>query len=158
MKLRNRLLTSGTDQRLIDGVRADLQEVPAMRLGGREFTPATLEAFLQARLDAYNAIAAAKAAWEQTIDAYGVLDDETSLVVRNLKSFILSYFGEDSPRLADFGFVPPRRFEMSAEQKSAAVAKRAATRAARGTRGRKQKLAITGATEATAAKPEPAKG
>jgi hypothetical protein len=54
-------------------------------------------------------------------------------------------FGNQPDVLADFGLPPEKaRTPLTVEQKAAAAAKRAATRVARGTTGRKAKLAVKG--------------
>jgi hypothetical protein len=144
MKLRNRLVRASADQQAIDGIRKDLPAVPALYLGGRTFTPAGLEAFFQARIDAAAAILAARAAWVDAAAKYEAMLPDTELVRRSLQAFVEGFFGPASPRLADFGFVPRKKTVLTDAQKAQAVAKRAATRKRRGTMGRKAKLAIKG--------------
>ena len=146
MNPRNRTTTLGLDQQVLEGIQRDLQTMPTLYLGGETFTPATLEARIQARVDAANAILAAKAAWLATVTTYEALDKQTSLLVHDLKQLVLAAFGQDSPKVADFGFTAPKRTPLTEAQKEAAVAKRKATRLARKTLGPKAKLAITGAT------------
>jgi hypothetical protein len=152
LKARNRTTTQGTDQQAIDGIRKDLQGTAVLPLGGRQFTPITLENFIQDRVDAANAILVAKAAWQSAILTYEALCDDTDLVLGDLKGFVIGAFGRDSPKLADFGYTPPKKAALTEDQKAVAVAKRAATRKARGTMGPKAKLKISGATSEPAAK------
>ena len=146
MKIRNRTVTQGQDQQVLEGIQKDLQTMAVIYLGGETFTPATLEARIQARVDAANAILAAKAAWLDTVKKYDALDQQTSLIVHDLKLLVMGAVGRDSPKLADFGFTAPKVPTMTEEQKKVAVAKRLATRKARNTMGPKAKLAVTGAT------------
>jgi hypothetical protein len=146
LRARNRTTTRGSDQQVLDGVHKDLQSVAVMYFASKTFTPATLEDYIQARIDAATTIVVAKAAWQKAILDYEGLDGETEIVLRDLKRFVIGMFGDDSPKLADFGYTPPKQVVWTEEKKATAVAKRAATRAARHTRGAKAKLAITGAT------------
>ncbi len=130
---------------MIEGIRKDLQTVAVLYLGTRTFTPAMLEDFVQARIAAASAILVAKAAWLQSISDYERIDADTSVVIRDLKRFVVSSFGDNSPKLADFGFVGTPPVPWPEEKKKAAVARRAATRKARNTMGPKQRLAITAA-------------
>ena len=60
-------------------------------------------------------------------------------------SFVRGTFGESPEVLADFGLLPKKvRKPLTVEQLAAAKAKRAATRKARGTTSKKQKLAVKG--------------
>lgn len=143
MKTRNRTVTQGQDQQVIAGVRKDLQGMPVLYLGGRTFTPATLEDYVQLRIAAATSVLVAKAAWLKAIGDYERIDADASVVIRDLKRFIVSSFGDDSAKLADFGFGWSLPVPWTEAKKKAAVAKRAATRLARNTLGHKAKLGVT---------------
>lgn len=155
---RNRLEQQGVDQQLLQGVRNVMHAMPMVYLGGEFLTILDLEARLQTRIDAATRILAAKAAWEQAVQDYEDVDQQTRVMVRDLRSTIIGAFGEDSSKLAEFGFAPPRRPQWTPQMTTAAVAKRAATRLARGTRGPKAKLAVKGVVQAaidSPAEPKP---
>jgi hypothetical protein len=141
---RNRTAVIATDQQAIEGVKKDLQGMPTLYLARTVFTPASLEQRIQARVDAANAVIVAKAAWLKAVADYDALDSGTSLILRDLKRLVVGAFGDDSPKLADFGFTPRKVTTLTEQQKAEAVAKRAATRRARGTLGPKAKLSIKG--------------
>lgn len=153
MVVRNRAMTLGADVQIIKGIEKDLQAMPALYLAQQSFTPQTLAARIQQRVDAANAILAAKAAWLHAIDACHALDASTDEIVHDLKNLVVSAFGPTSPELADFGFAQRRRPVLTEAQKAAAVLKRAATRKARGTMGPKARLVLAAAKGATDAKP-----
>jgi hypothetical protein len=155
-KIRNRPDRIAADVQLIDGIKAKLASDPYIRAGGREFSPAALVQFVQRRIDAANAIAVAKAAWLEAIRQYEEIDDETSDVVQGVRSHAIGTFGKNAPELAAFGITPPKTPAMSAEKMVEAVAKRAATRAARGTKGPKAKLKIKGVVPTPAPEVPPA--
>lgn len=147
MRIRNRTTKQGADQQVLHGVRTHLANIPALYLAGKIFTPAALEARIQQRIAAAGAILAAKAAWQQAVRDYTESDKEGDLVIRDLEHTTIAIFGEDSPKLADFGFSAQRRAVWTEEMHVAAVAKRKATREARHTTGPKAKLAIKGTVE-----------
>jgi hypothetical protein len=153
MNSRNRTLTQGQDQQVLEGVKKDLQDIASLYLGGRPFTPATLEACIQARIDAASEIAAAKAQWEAACRAYDALDADTYVVIRDLKQFVIGAFGDESAKLADFGFTARKPVVWTEAMKAKAAVKRAATRKARGTLGPKAKLAIKGVPPTTPTTP-----
>jgi hypothetical protein len=63
-----------------------------------------------------------------------------------LVTFVRAAFGSSPDVLADFGLHPPKvRAPLTVEAKTAAAAKRKATRAARHTQGAKQKAKVKGA-------------
>ncbi len=153
LRKRNRVVQQGADQQILQGVRNVMQAMPMVYLGREFLTIPDLEARIQARIDAATRILAAKAAWDQAIQDYEDIDGQTSVIVRDLLRTIIGAFGEDSTKLAEFGFVAPKRPTWTPEMTTAAVAKRAATRLARGTRGPKAKLAIKGVVEPTTDSP-----
>jgi hypothetical protein len=152
VKSRNRTATLDADQQALAGVRKNLRSMAVLYLGGRVFTPPALEALIVTRLEAADAIEASKAALQKAIVAYADLADETDVVLRDLRGFVLGAFGEESPKLEDFGYSPPKRGQMSEETIRAAAAKRTATRKARGTMGPKAQ-AILARSAGTPAKP-----
>jgi hypothetical protein len=86
-------------------------------------------------------------------------------IVKAYERLVLAAFASATQTLADFGLTPPRaRTPLTAEQLAARAAKARATRIARGTTSKKQKLAVkgdvTGVTVtpvyAPAAAPQPA--
>ena len=150
MRRRNRVEAAGTDQQAIDGVNKDLQGMPTLYLASQVFTPRSLAQRIQQRIDAATAINVAKAAWQKAVTDYEAIDVGTDLVLRDLKRLVVGAYGDDSPKLADFGFTPPKKVVWTEAMKAAAAVKRAATRKARGTMGPKAKLAIKGAAPAAA--------
>jgi hypothetical protein len=92
------------DQQILAGIQKDLQNVPSLLLGGTTYTPGSLAAFIQSRIEAVNAVDAAKASWLNAVKTYKAIDTEARPVVRDLRNFLMGAFGEDSPVLADFGF------------------------------------------------------
>jgi hypothetical protein len=143
-KIRNRPDRIAADVTFIEGIKTHLASRAQIPAGRREFTPAALAQFVQRRIDAANAIQTAKAAWLDAIHQYEMIDAETTVVVNDVRNLAKNFFGADGPELAAFGIAPPKTPTMSTETMLAAVAKRAATREARGTRGPKAKLKIKG--------------
>jgi hypothetical protein len=149
--INNRTNTQAHDGQIIMGIKKNPQLFSSpLPLAGETFTSTSLIAFFQSRIDAANAVAAAKAQWIDSVKKYLEINATGTLVVRGLKQTIMNASGETSPVLADFGFTPAKRPTQTVEQKTEAVAKRAATRKARNTIGKKAKLAIKGTVPPTA--------
>ncbi len=144
MSTPNRPLTQALDGQIIVGIQKDLHAVTSMAFGGQTYTPTSLVAFFQSRIDAANAVVTARAQWQDAVQKYKLIHATGQVVTRGLKQYVMGTYGETSPVIADFGFTPPKRVSQTPEQKAAAVAKRAATRQARHTVGKKVKLAIKG--------------
>jgi hypothetical protein len=141
---KNRTNQQGKDQQILDGIKKDLQTMSSLSLGGTTYTPASLEALIQSRIDAVNEVTTAKANWQNAAKAYTALNTLATVVVRDLKALVIGAFGSTSPKLADFGFTPRKVTVRTPEQKAAAAAKAKATRKARNTMGPKAKLAVKG--------------
>jgi hypothetical protein len=140
----SRTTTAGQDQQVLEGIQKDLQAMSTLTLGATTFTPDSLATYIQRRIDLANAVVTAKASWLAAAKAYEAMNKEARVVVRDLRNMVIAAFGADSPKLADFGFAPPRRPTLTPEQHAAAARKRAATRKARKTMGKRQKAKITG--------------
>jgi hypothetical protein len=158
MKIRARPPRSAADQAVIDGIGKEMQSYSVIRVAKRDFTPDSLAAFIQRRIHAAAAITAAKAAWADAIREYDRIHGEVQVAVHDLKTVVVCAHGKTSPTLASFGWTLPKVTELTNEQKVAAVAKRAATRAARGTMGPKARLKVKGTVPAPEQAPEEEKG
>ena len=132
-------------------------------LGNRTWDAAELAAAFRAHVGALNDAERALAEWHGQVAANRArhaVDIGPALVA--LRAFINSQFGATNGMLSEFGFVARQRTTPSTETVRAAVEKRRATRKARNTMGKKQRLAITGvvapapsAAEHTAGADEP---
>jgi hypothetical protein len=144
-RTKDRRIKQGKDQQILAGIQQDLQGLASIPLGGTIFTPASLEAFFQQRIQSANAVVTAKAAWLDAIQAYLDLDRKAAIIIRDLRNVVIAAFGEDSEKLAHFGFAPTKKPQFTEEQKAAIAKKRTATRKARKTMGKRQKANVTGA-------------
>ncbi len=135
-------------KRALDLVAGTLKRTPngSFTVGSESFTAANLVQLFQGLADAIAKVDAAKAAWQ---DALTSLNDEHAKVdpvLRGYQSLLLATYGNAPATLADYGLAPRKGpTPPSADVKAAAVAKRAATRTARHTMGKKQKAEIKGA-------------
>ena len=97
----------------------------------------------ESRIDAASATIAARAKWLTAAAAENEKTTEAESILLGLKSHLVTTYGAKSQVVADFGFTPKTK-KTTAKTTAAAVDKRAATRVARGTVGKKEKLKITG--------------
>jgi hypothetical protein len=142
----NRRIKQGQDQQILIGIQEGLQSIGTIHVAGTAFTPATLADFFHKRIAAANAIVTALAAWQDAIRVYRQLDAQAAVITRDLRNVVIAAFGADSEKLGCFGFVAPKKPQMTQEAKQAAVLKRAATRKARNTMGKRQRAKLTGET------------
>ena len=101
--------TVNRDQQILVGIGKDLQTMPDLLLGGTTFSPGSLAALIQSRIEAANAVDTAKANWLAAVKAYQTLNAEVPPIVHDLRNWASAAFGPSAPQLADFGFGPPPR-------------------------------------------------
>jgi hypothetical protein len=114
-------------------------------LGNAQYTTASLVQLLQGLADAMSALSAAQTSARDALAALQGEEAKVGPVIQAYRRFVLAAFSNVTQTLADFDLQPPKAREpRTSEQKVAAAAKARATRAARGTTSRKQKLAVKG--------------
>jgi hypothetical protein len=114
-------------------------------LGNTVLTADALIQLFTSLVSAITAVDAAHASAKDAVAALRGIEAKVVPVARDYRSFLLTTFGTAAQSLADFSLQPPKaRTPLTAEQRAAAQAKAKATRIARGTTGKKKKLAVTG--------------
>jgi hypothetical protein len=149
---RSKAIRNNSVGKLMEGVRAQYAAAPdtPVTLAGRTMTAAELVALLQADIDASDASRQAHAAWQTRVQEERESHQAIAPILRALTASVLSRVGDtvDAGReLASFGLTPRKLPERTVEAKVAAAEKGKATRAARGTLGKKERLAIKGTKE-----------
>ena len=129
-------LMAGTEKHFPNG---------SFTLGNATYTTASLVQAFQALADALTVLAAAHASTRDAVTALREAETKVTPLVRDYRNFLRATFSTANAQLADFGLAPPKaRTPLSSEKRVAAAAKMRATRAARGTTSKKQKLAVKG--------------
>jgi len=153
MKPLNKPTRSDRNRQAIAGVKKHYANVPSLVIDGVSYTPAEVEKVLQDSIDAADATAAAAAVFHKAVAAERAANAKGDAVYRGLRSFLINQYKTSPDTLADFGITLPTRQVPDAATVAAAVDKRAATRAARHTQGKRQKAGVTGEPPATAPTP-----
>lgn len=131
-------LITGTKKRFPNGTQK-------VSIGGVERTVDDCTKLLQGFVDNRTAVETAKANAKAKVDAERAQMATLLAFIGEFVKFIRLTFGNAADVLADFGLAPTKaRVPMTAEAKAAAVAKRDATRKARGTTSKKAKRGIKG--------------
>jgi hypothetical protein len=131
------------DLKMAAGITKHFQKKASFTLSGEKYTSEELLSLLQARTDAARTAQTARAAWLNAAAALQEQLAKTDPVFANLQQQLLSTYSPTANELADFGIAPRKRPVLTAEQRLAAVQKRRATRNARHTLGKKQRLDVT---------------
>jgi hypothetical protein len=138
---------------LINGFGTDLVGVDPLVLVGTTYPRATLLAKFQSRIDAAQATKSARANLRTAAANERALAEQIEPVRQAMKHYLQGRFGKNSPMLQAFGFTEAKTAQKTAESKAGAVVKMKATRKARHTMGKKQRLAITAPTVDAASTP-----
>jgi hypothetical protein len=149
---KNRTDQTLADQKLIDGLTKHASTITALVIGGTSLTTSEIVAKLKTLIDTANAASTTRATWQAAVKADKDARAASRAFVSGLKQALLVAFAGQIDALADFGLTGRKTTVLTPEQKTAAAAKRAATRIARHTMGKVAKSKITGET-APAAKP-----
>ena len=117
----------------------------SLTVGGILLTLAQIESQLTGFASLRNDVDVARAALQAKLAVETAQTAAMNAFISALVRIVRGMFGNQPDVLADFGLQPTKApTPLTVEQKVAAAAKRAATRAARGTTGSKKKLSITG--------------
>jgi hypothetical protein len=143
-KAQGKGMVVGLAEQLIAGTNKHLANVTQVMLAGGSFTPAQVTERLQELVNLRNDVDAAKASTKAKLAAEKANMPALRTHMDALVTFVKAAFGNAPDVLADFGLHPKARTPLTVEAKTAAAAKRKATRAARHTTGPKKKLSIKG--------------
>ena len=114
-------------------------------LGNAAFTTDSLVQELQGLADMMTKLDATEASAKDVRTGLQATAAKVDPVIRDYKRFLLSAYATNTQVLADFGMQAPKaRTPLSSDKRAAATAKLRATRKARGTTSKKQKLAVKG--------------
>jgi hypothetical protein len=139
----NKAQSLSRDRTVIAAIAEHFTSSAVLTLDGQSYKAKELQQLLQDQMDTVAAAEAVKAKWRTAVAAARAKTATVAGVMPALRRHVISTYGANSQVMADFGFTQ-KLGQATAEVKAAAVVKRAATRAARGTMGKKQKAKITG--------------
>jgi hypothetical protein len=129
---------------LIAGATKHLSSTTQVALLGSSFTPAQITSTLQRLVDLRTDVTASRSSTKAKIANEVTQMPALRAFMSAFESYVKGAFGSSLDVLADFGLDPKTRAPATIEEKAAAAAKRASTRAARHTMGSKQKKGIVG--------------
>jgi hypothetical protein len=144
--LKNSKATQSTRAtQLMAGFQKHLATVQSLTLASVAYTPAQITAALTALVALYAAVDTAKSVVKAKLAAEAAQAPALLSLMAALMAYVKLTYSESPDVLADFGLEPKKaKTPLTTAQQAAAVAKREATRAARGTTGSKAKKAVKG--------------
>jgi hypothetical protein len=114
-------------------------------LGNTAYTTASLVQALQGLVDAFTAVNAAHTSAKDAVSALGTMETKMAPLLRDYVNFLRATFSTATAQLGDFGVAALKAHApLTTEKRAAATAKMKATRLARGTTSKKQKLTVKG--------------
>jgi hypothetical protein len=130
---------------LIAGTQTHLASIGQLVIAGSTLTPAQATTQLQAIVQQFADVDAARASLKAKLAAERAAAPARRVFIDAYVSCVMAAFGTSADVLADFGLAPKKaRTPLTVEQKAAAAAKRAATRAKRNVMGSQQRKAVKG--------------
>ncbi len=142
--IRNKANTLAQVQALVAGTQKYFPN-GSFTLGNTAYTTASIVQALTSLEDAVTAVNTVQASARDAVSARRAAEAKVAPLLRDCRNFLRTTFGTAAAPLVDFGMPPPKaRTPLGSEQRLAATAKMRATRLARGTTSKKQKLAIKG--------------
>ena len=150
---KNKATRQNDNRKIVGAIRKHLTE--SVTLEGVKYTPARLAKMFQNGIDIADATDVASKSWHTAVATEKAKTQELSGVQTTLRDHVSATFGAASTEFADFGFKPKAVRTVEAKTKADAVVKRAATRDARHTMGKRARLKVTGATAAAASSATP---
>jgi hypothetical protein len=139
----NKAQSLSRDRSLIAAIGEHFTSSTVLTLDGQSYKAKELQQLLQDHGDAVAAADAVKAKWQTAVAAARAKAATVAGVMPALRRHVISTYGANSQVMADFGFTM-KQGKATVEVKAAALAKSAATREARGTKGKRQKAKIKG--------------
>ncbi len=129
---------------MLAGLRREFPpSTESVRFGGRSMSSGEMVALIQSTLDTFEAVHQAEGAFRQAVVNRRRAMKGSRSIYEDAVFFLKHQLGKNSPRLAQFGVALPKdRRPPTAEAAAISRAKAAATRKARGTLGKRQRLAL----------------
>jgi hypothetical protein len=138
---------------LIAGLQANYQSTDVFQMSIGKLTRDDIIAAAQAFINDLEATKAKKQAWSSAVQA----ERDSLAKLRPVRTAVHVFFqnllGKGSADLRTYGFEPQKPRQTSVKAKAAGQVQAAETRKARGTKGKKQREAITAPAAATPAEP-----
>jgi hypothetical protein len=143
-KINNKGHVVASAQQLSAGAAKHFPSGATVMAGKNSYTLDQITSNLQKLVDLRSNVDANKAALAESLSVEAVQAPALIAFHKQFKAFVKATFIDSPAALADFGIVLKPRKSPTAEEMTAAVAKRASTREARHTMGPKQKLEVKG--------------
>jgi hypothetical protein len=147
VNLRNSAVIAATFSQRIRALTAHVPPDTEIGVGGVVYKASEIIAIYQSILDAQAALAKSRAQVDVDLAVRRAALKKGAALEFPLKTWVLNYLGEASPAATELGYSSPKKPSKSPEDVARAVKLAAATRLARRTMGKKEKLKIKGSLD-----------
>jgi hypothetical protein len=144
MSRTNKTTRSDRNRKAIAGVKKHYANAPSIVVNGVSYKPSDVERVLQDSIDAADATSSTATAFHKAVEAEKAANVKGDVLYRGLRTYLITQFRTNPETLDDFGITLTQKQVPDAKKVATAVEKRAATRKARSTMGKRQKAAIKG--------------
>jgi hypothetical protein len=142
--------TEKSDNRLLGGTQKHFAGSTTLQFGGGTHAVTDVTGALQKRIAAATARTAASTAFHAAVQAENAVLAQTDPLIGDYETFVRATFGNDIGVLGDFGLAPRKARVVTPKVKAQAADRALETRKLRGTKGKKQRLAIQAPPAGTA--------
>jgi hypothetical protein len=136
-------------RRMIAGVKKHYANAPSIVVDGVSYAPAEIERIFQDSIDSADATSSATTAFHKAVEAEKAASTKGDALYRGLRTYLITQYKTQPGVLDDFGIALQQKQVPDTGTAAVAVAKRAATRAARHTMGPRQKQSVKGTVAVT---------
>jgi hypothetical protein len=131
-------------RQLIKGVRKHWMKGGSMVFAQKTYTPGQVVDELQSFIDEQDRTAQARAAWRDQVKRERALEKKLGPLVSGIEYRVGALYKKDGTERSDFGIRKGKPGPKTLSVKAEMVVKAAATRKARGTKGKRQRSKIKG--------------
>jgi hypothetical protein len=139
-KSSNDTIVTGSTKRIAGMKKFLTNSKTEIPIAGEVLKPADVIAIFQDSLATRAAVTTAQASYKAALADRATAEEKRSVADEGLKGYVLQRFGANSAEAHEFGYEARKVPVLSAEARATAVLLNKATREARGTMGKKEKL------------------
>jgi hypothetical protein len=148
----NAVIAAACNQRIV-ALKSHVSAKTPLIMNGVSYKQADILAVFQGVLDSQAALIKSRAQAKKDLVTRNAADLKRDGIEPLLKNWVLNNLGADSNAASEFGYAAPKKGKRTAETNLNGVRLNAATREARGTMGKKERLKIKGVLPTASAAP-----
>ena len=129
-------------KKIDEGLLQFIPKTVTIMVNGTSLKQPQIDSTIQGFIKAFKAVDAAKQAYADAVNGRKAISLQARTFYKGLKAAIKQLLGPQSPQLSSFGIPMDKPRKATNQTRTVAQGKAAQTRAVRGTKGKKQRLAV----------------